>query len=256
MVSSRSASMSMKDTSLSFRFGVRQRSLTSPSENTPLPAPITEIRTDCAIAATSRPADGSPTDGRAEAYRLHAASLPSAPRARGGADGSSRASRRRAHGGRSMPAGLTDRAQSPAAGTAWTDLGWTEPDRPRVVAAFRHRMHAERAIGALLDVGLASSQITLEGPVGLSDAATVQLRIEGVARAALMGAAALAVRPPGRLVWLRLALGPPALALSLLAGLTAAANPDGIEVFPWTVVVAPAKRRADIAGLLRAFGGR
>src|SRR5689334_18241568 len=34
----------------------------------------------------------------------------------------------------------------------------------RIVAAFKHRLHAERAVGALLDRGLVAEQIRLEGP--------------------------------------------------------------------------------------------
>jgi hypothetical protein len=124
------------------------------------------------------------------------------------------------------------------------------------VAAFEHRQYAERAVGALLDIGLRSDQIRLEGPAAPRHARSGPIPARGLAWAALLGVATLAVGPASQPGWPRVAFGLPTLALSLLAGLAAAANPGGVEVFPWTVVVAPARRRSDVGGLLRAFGGR
>jgi hypothetical protein len=141
-----------------------------------------------------------------------------------------------------------DRSTRPGSGSA-------ESGRP-VVAAFEHRLYAERAVGALLDIGFASDQIRLEGPAAGGCARPGPISLGGWGWAVVLGAAALAIAPAGQAGRARAVLGLPVLALSLLVGLTAAANPRGIEVFPWTIEVAPARRRSDVGGLLRAFGGR
>src|SRR5262245_60073929 len=155
-----------------------------------------------------------------------------------------------------MQASRTDRPPKRAARSARGSRGTREPARRRIVAAFEHRLHAERAVGALLDIGLASEQIVLEGPAVPRPEPPRPVRTDGVAWLALLGAAALAAAPAGRPIWLRAALGLPAVAVGLLAGMTAAANPAGVDPFDWTVVVAPRRRRSDVGGLLRAFGGR
>jgi hypothetical protein len=161
-----------------------------------------------------------------------------------------------------MLAGLLDRVLPREARPVRPDAGVADPDR-RVVAAFKHRAHAERAVGALLDMGLAADQIRLEGPADLlgeptwRDTRSVRSDpAERAAWAALLGAAAWSVAPTGRPGWLLGMLGLPVLATSLLAGLTAAANPAGLELFRWTVIVAAQERLTDVGGLLRAFGGR
>jgi hypothetical protein len=155
-----------------------------------------------------------------------------------------------------MLASLVDRVQSVEARSVRADSTLAEPDRRRVVAAFEHRLLAERAVGALLDIGLASDQIRLEGPAAPRRERSGPIPVAGLAWVVLLGAATLATGPAGQSGWHRVALGLPTLALSLLAALTAAANPRGVEVFPWTVDVAPARRRSDVRGHLRAFGGR
>ena len=158
--------------------------------------------------------------------------------------------------GRLDRAGPLDRLAPPEARSVRPGAGAAEPGR-RVVAAFKYRLHAERAVGALLDMGLAADQITLEGPADLlGEPPWRQARSVRAGRAALLGAAAWSVVPtgqPGRLLG---ALGWPVLAIGLVAGLTAVANPGGLELFPWTVVVAAQERLTDVGGLLRAFGGR
>src|SRR5689334_7425421 len=104
-----------------------------------------------------------------------------------------------------MLADLTDRrARSERARPEEPD-----PGGRRIVAAFKHRLHAERAVGALLDCGLVAEQIRLEGPADAledppasiespawADARAGWLGLgEGAACAALLGAAAWRIVP-------------------------------------------------------------
>jgi hypothetical protein len=133
----------------------------------------------------------------------------------------------------------------------------------RVVAAFKCRAHAERAIGALLDTGFELGQIELEGPAVLVGEAPPVIAsadrargTDAVACGVLLGLAVLGAAPSAGRAWVRGTLAVPALGLSVLAALTALGNPDGVELYPWTVVVASRDGTPVAGGLLRAFGGR
>src|SRR5436309_782501 len=103
-----------------------------------------------------------------------------------------------------------DRVQSRRPRPAGRDPGPAQLAGRRIVAAFEHRLHAERAVGALLDIGLAADQIRVEGPARPPLEPRRPARAGAVAWAALLGAAALTAAPAGSPGWLRAALGLPA----------------------------------------------
>src|SRR5882672_6381605 len=101
----------------------------------------------------SRPAAAR---GIAVAWNRPAGGAPSGVTAPAGAP---ELARRQGRGGRCMLASLTDRVQTHEARSVRADSAMVGPGRRRVVAAFKHRLHAERAVGALLDIGFATDQI-------------------------------------------------------------------------------------------------
>jgi len=156
-----------------------------------------------------------------------------------------------------MLASPLDRAGPADRATVTARPGPVESGGQVLVAAFEERAQAQRAIGALRALGCLAEQIRLEGPT--DQAREPRWRPTGsgaMVGGALLGAAVYRLAPPRRRGWLRGALGVPALGLSVLAALTALANPEGIDVLPWRVTVTSKDRLLNAGGVLRAHGAR
>jgi len=138
--------------------------------------------------------------------------------------------------------------------------------RPRsrlVVAAFKQRVQAQRAIWALVRAGWRPDQIRLDGPTGRARARRWRAARTGwrsrpgaVIGGTLLGAALCRLVPPRGRGWVRGVVGVPALGLGFLGALAALANPDGIDVLPWRVTVASDDWPLNSGGILRAHGAR
>jgi len=156
-----------------------------------------------------------------------------------------------------MLASPLDRAQPADRATIARQPATAEPQGPVLVAVFGQRAQAQRAISALRALGCLAEQVRVEGPTDWARESGWRPTGPGaVVGGALLGAALYRLAPPRGRGWLRGALGVPALGLSVLAALTALANPEGLEVLPWRVTVASADRLVNAGGVLRAHGAR